>query len=290
MSEESRTKPEGSRAARRARRERLFAGAVAAAAHALILALLLSGPPLAPRFVEPEQTTQPIEVMLVPPPPPPPAPTPVPEAAASPPPAPKKAPAPPKPAKLAKAPKAVRPAPTPRRIVRAPQPSEVPPRFVPPEPAPPPPAPEGAVREAELASATTAESEAAGGGIGEGFGQGGAGSCTGGLCDMVSRLQRALRSDAHVRAAVAGARRAPGFAGRPLVIWNGDWVRHGVEDGKGLASVRQAIAVEVAFAPKACRAQRMHGLVLLSMNDWPGSPRLVLGAGAWRWSDLVFAR
>jgi hypothetical protein len=90
--------------------------------------------------------------------------------------------------------------------------------------------------------------------------------------------------------AVAEARREPGVAEGPLVIWNGDWVRYGEEDGKGLASVRQAIAVEVAFAPKACRAQSMHGLVLLSLNDTPGAARLVLGAGAWRWSDLLFAR
>jgi hypothetical protein len=74
------------------------------------------------------------------------------------------------------------------------------------------------------------------------------------------------------------------------VVWNGEWVQHGLEEGKGLASVRQAIAVEVAFAPRPCRAQPMQGLVLLSLNDAPGSPRLVLGAGAWRWSDLLFAR
>jgi hypothetical protein len=34
----------------------------------------------------------------------------------------------------------------------------------------------------------------------------------------------------------------------------------------------------------------MRGLVLLSLNDAPGAPRLVLGAGAWRWSDLTLAR
>jgi hypothetical protein len=135
--------------------------------------------------------------------------------------------------------------------------------------------------------ATTAESEAAGGG-GDGSGEGSGGTGGGGRCDMVNRLQRALRNDWRVRSAIAGARRAPGFAGRPLVIWNGDWVRHGEEEGKGLASVRQAIAVEVAFAPKVCRSQSVHGLVLLSVNGAPA--RLVLGKGAWRWQDLVAAR
>ena len=74
------------------------------------------------------------------------------------------------------------------------------------------------------------------------------------------------------------------------MVWNGDWVRSGGEDGKGLAGVRQAIALGVAFAPEACRAEPVRGLVLISLSDSPGSPRLALGAGRWRWSDLLFAR
>jgi hypothetical protein len=65
-------------------------------------------------------------------------------------------------------------------------------------------------------------------------------------------------------------------------------VQAGAEDGKGLAAVREAITWEVAFAPPECRRQRMRGLVLLSLND--GSPRLALGAGDWRWSDLLGLR
>jgi hypothetical protein len=68
------------------------------------------------------------------------------------------------------------------------------------------------------------------------------------------------------------------------MVWNGDWVQGRGEDGKGLAAVREAILWEVGFAPAACRAQPVHGLVLLSMN---GATRLAVGAGDWRWSDLL---
>ncbi len=73
-------------------------------------------------------------------------------------------------------------------------------------------------------------------------------------------------------------------------VWNGDWVTHPGQEGKGLASVREAIMWEVAFAPEACRQQRVRGLIVVSLDDGPASPRVVVGAGDWRWSDLLFAR
>ena len=66
-----------------------------------------------------------------------------------------------------------------------------------------------------------------------------------------------------VRAAVEDANRS----GKAIMLWNGDWVRSGGQDGKGLSAVREAVIWEVAFAPEACRHQRMHGLVLLSLAD-----------------------
>lgn len=107
---------------------------------------------------------------------------------------------------------------------------------------------------------------------------------------MVRRLQDALRRDWRVQTAVAEARRAPGSRGGAIVLWNGDWIQSPGEDGKGLAGVRQAIVTEVAFAPEACRAEPVHGLVLLSLADGPASARVVLGSRLWRWSDLLFAR
>jgi hypothetical protein len=102
---------------------------------------------------------------------------------------------------------------------------------------------------------------------------------------MTRRLQSALRKDRLVRAAVAQAHR-----GQAIRVWNGDWVRHGAEDGAGLAAVREAILWEVGFAPEACRREPMRGLVLIALDDGPGSARLVMGAGSWRWSDMLSVR
>jgi hypothetical protein len=127
--------------------------------------------------------------------------------------------------------------------------------------------------EAQLAGATVAGSGAGSGGAGAGGG--------GGPCDMAARIQSALRRDPLVRAAVLGA------AGKATLVWNGDWVRSTGEDGKGLAIIREAILWEVGFAPAACRAQAVRGLVVLSLAGSAGPTRLALGEGSWRWSDLL---
>jgi hypothetical protein len=106
----------------------------------------------------------------------------------------------------------------------------------------------------------------------------------GGACNMAGRVQAALRKDPLVLAAVAKT------SGKAMRVWNGDWVRGGGEDGKGLAAVREAIMWEVAFAPAACRSQPVRGLVLLSLNGYAGPARLAVGSGEWRWSDLLRAR
>jgi hypothetical protein len=121
--------------------------------------------------------------------------------------------------------------------------------------------------ESQIAGAASAGEEGAGGG--------------GGGCDMARAVQRALRRDSLVHTAVEGANRL----GKATMLWNGDWVRSGSQDGKGLSAVRQAIMWEIAFAPEACRNQPMHGLVLLSLAD--RSTRFAIGAGDWRWSDLL---
>jgi len=111
-----------------------------------------------------------------------------------------------------------------------------------------------------------------------------AGTGPAGRCDMGRQLQSALRKNALVQAAVADAHRS---GGRAMFVWNGEWVRSQGQDGAGLAAVREAIMWEIAFAPEACRAQPVHGLVAISLNDGPGAERLVVGSGDWRWSDLL---
>lgn len=115
-------------------------------------------------------------------------------------------------------------------------------------------------------------------------GDDGAGGGGGGSCDMARAVQKALRRDPLVRAAVEDANRL----GKSVMLWNGDWVRSGGQEGKGLSAVREAIMWEVAFVPATCRNQRMHGLVLLSLED--GATRFAIGSDEWRWSDLLGVR
>jgi hypothetical protein len=114
--------------------------------------------------------------------------------------------------------------------------------------------------------------------VGEGGGGGG------GSCDLARAVQQALRRDPLVHSAVQGANRL----GKAVMMWNGDWVRSGGQDGKGLSAVREAIMWQVAFAPESCRNERMHRPVLLSLAD--GSTRFAVGSGDWRWSDLLGLR
>lgn len=260
--------PGRERQLRRSLRPRLAAGGLALAFHLGLLALMVAGSPVQrPRDPEPE--TPPFVTVMVAPKPPPKRPD---RPAGSPPRATASA-TPPRPAPPAKVATPPRP-----RIPRA----TPPPRVEQLAASPAAPEPNLVLGESDLSGATVAGT---GGGTG---GSGGSGS--GGGCDMVRRLQDALRGDPEVTAAVTLSHRALGPGGKAILIWNGEWLRNPGQAGKGLAGVRQAIAMEVAFAPEACRAQAMRGLVVISFTDRPDAPRLALGAREWRWTELLSAR
>jgi hypothetical protein len=238
------------------------------AAHAMAVAVLLAIQP--PPHLPPE--TPPVVVSLVEPPPPSPPPPPPPaphEAPKSPVKAPKTPPSPEKPKDAARA--APR---SPLRVTKAPIPKDVTPLPASPRPAP---ARVMGLGESELMGAATA-------GSGSGGGGGGAG------CDMVRLLQEGLRKNPRARASLMRAHAATVGAGRAPLVWNGDWQRTEGEEGDGLSGLREMIMLEVAFAPAACRAEPVRGLVLISLNDGPGAARFALGGGHWRWSDLLFAK
>jgi hypothetical protein len=282
--------PKGDAPRKGARRRRLLAIAASVGVHGLLLAALLPVVADAPD-VEPQP---PVVVALTRPEPPvaPPAPTPGAAPGGGAPAEKADKPTPPKapePAAPLPAPKPV-PAPVRHRPARTPPPS-VPTVIAAAAPA----STVGliaVVGEAQLAGALTAGSgQGAGPGDGSGTGSGdgsGPGRGTGsGRCDMVERLQTVLRRDANIRAVAASAHSSLSGGRGALLVWNGDWLRNPGQEGKGLAGLRQAIAVEVAFAPAACRNQTVDGLVLIRLGDAPGDPRLALGAGRWRWSDLL---
>lgn len=282
---------------RRSSRRRLWLGvAISAAAHLALLPALLSAISRAPQL----PADNPVVIDLTPFPPPPrpqsPAPpSPDPDPGGSPPSSPQASPEAQPAAAAPPAPPTPRPPASPVRArPPVPAPPTVPTATATAALAPGPAAQPASVGAADLIGAAVAGAGAGsgsgqGGGTGSGSGTGvGSGSGSGGDCDMIARLQRALRDDPDIRAGLVRARRdLP--PGRTPLLWNGAWIRTPGEDGDGLAGVRQAIAVEVAFAPPACRSQPMRGLVLLTLADGPSPPAVALGTGAWRWQDLTGA-
>ncbi len=275
--------PNRSRRTKASRRAWAPGLAVSVGVHLAGLAAFLAVAPT-PTIFSLDPPPEPVTVTLIPLPPP------LPVAQPDPPPGPaepSQAAEPPAPATQAPTPPRPRPpaAPRPPR----PAPSEVeslPVATAPPGPVPAPP-PAG-LTQAQLAGAATVGSGT--GADGNGPPGGGGGSGTGaGRCDMIRRVQEALRGNAGVVASAARAQRALPASQRALLVWNGDWVMNPGEEGRGLAGLRQAIAVAVAFAPAECRRQSMRGLVLLTLEDDADGPRLALGQGSWRWSDLTGA-
>ncbi len=268
---------------RRRRRGWLTGGAVSLAAHAALLIAFLAVAP-APTIFSVAPAPEPVIVSLAPPPPP------LPVAEPDPPPGPaepSQAAEPPAPATVA--PPTPRPRPPAAPRTPRPVPPEVEPLRVaaaPPGPAPAPP-PAGLTL-SQLAGAATAGSGSGGGGDGAAGGGGGSGTGAG-RCDMIRRVQDALRDNPGVVASAARAQRALSASHRALLVWDGDWVTNPGEAGRGLAGLRQAIAVAIAFAPAECRRQSMRGLVLLTLEDDADGPRLALGESQWRWSDLTGA-
>lgn len=263
----------GGRSGAAKRRRTLLAAPISIAAHlAVALAIYQARPepmsvyeeqPMALSLVEPR--------LLVPPPPPPaPEPDPAPKVSEPAPPAPPSAdapvpePSPDKPKPLRKA-----------RLAKA-VPKDVAPLFA---------------GKAQTDAVGVAQTVAPGNGLSDGEVAGARTAGSGGVgggCDMVELLQRALRKDADVQAAVA--REHSVLAGKAINLWSGDWIKGSGQEGKGLAGVRQAIIMEVGFAPAACRNETVRGRVLISLSDRPGAPRIVLGSGDWRWSQLLHAQ
>lgn len=238
--------------------------------HLVLLALVITSSP-APRPQDAEIESPPFVMVIVAPRPPPPT---RPDRSAGSPPR--------------TIPLAARPRPAPLLKVATPLIPGVPRTTPPPHmerliASPATPEPNVVLGESDLAGATVA-------GAGGGVGGSGGGPGSGDGCDMVRRLQDALRKDPEVTAAVTLSHRALGAGGKAILVWNGEWLRSPGQAGKGLAGVRQAIAMEIAFAPEACRGQSMRGLVVIAFNDRADAPRLALGARQWRWTELLSAR
>ncbi|WGM46203.1 hypothetical protein KOAAANKH_01070 [Brevundimonas sp. NIBR10] len=264
----------------RSRRRPGLAVAISLGAHLALLPLLFLVPADPPAFSSIDDDFDAVILNLEPPP----RPIPLPEPELTPEPAPDPTPET-TPSAASPAPPSPHPAPPPPLRTRAPRPAPANVETVVASVAPP-------VTFVGLGAEALGGATVAGSGSGEGSGTGsgdGTGAGSGGRCDMVRRLQDALRDDADIRRTAAEAQGSIG-RDRALLLWDGDWLMTPGQAGRGLAGVRQAIAVEIAFSPPACRRQTMRGYALITLGDAPGSPRIALGAPNWRWSDLAGGR
>ena len=108
---------------------------------------------------------------------------------------------------------------------------------------------------------------------------------------MIRRVQDALRDNPGVVAAAARAHRRParvaaGAAGLGRRLGD-EPGRGGARPGGPASGHRRRRRLRPARVP---HASPMRGLVLLTLADGADSPRLALGQGSWRWSDLTGAR
>lgn|GEM_PF-731965 len=134
----------------------------------------------------------------------------------------------------------------------------------------------------------TGTGSGAGSGSGSGSGTGSsAARGPGARCDMLARISQAVRNTPQVRAAVDDLARDANARGQALVIWDGDWITTRGQDGRGLAGVRQAVSVSVAFAPAECKAEPVRGFVVIDLGEGDDAPRVALGKAQWRWNDLL---
>ena len=113
---------------------------------------------------------------------------------------------------------------------------------------------------------------------------GGAGGCA-----LASVMAAAIAKDPAAMAELAALPPAYRTAADAVMLWNGEWltIASGSTALPVAPSLRRAVEQAVAEAKPECSGAMMSGPQFLAIPEPGRVTTLVIGSGAWRWSELV---
>lgn len=106
-------------------------------------------------------------------------------------------------------------------------------------------------------------------------------------CQLGAWLQVALQADPQVQAALSLIPRPARSVANAVMLWDGAWVDAPRGASAGVGAVRLALITGIRSAPATCQTQMIRGAELLTLTDGPETTVLAVGAGQWRWIDLL---
>lgn len=157
-----------------------------------------------------------------------------------------------------------------RRRPDPPVPPDIPPRYAPPE------LEQASLGQRDPAHDPVALSVAAA-----------ATAASGQACALTGWLQAALQADPQVQAALPLIPRPARSVANALMLWDGGWVPAPERAMAGVAAIRTALISGIRAAPAACQTQTIRGAELMTLTSGSDTTVLAVGAGEWRWADLV---
>ena len=110
-----------------------------------------------------------------------------------------------------------------------------------------------------------------------------------GGCALSVRTAESIAGDPAAMAELAALPPAYRTSADAVMLWNGEWLASapGSVATPATPSLRRAVEQVIADASPDCRAAPMGGPQFLAIPEQGRTTTLVIGSGAWRWSDLL---
>ena len=109
-------------------------------------------------------------------------------------------------------------------------------------------------------------------------------------CALAQQAAEAIERDPVAMAELAALPPGVRSPADAVMLWNGEWLNAGaLPAGIDPDSLRRVVEQVVAAAPAECRETVSTGPQFIPVPEKERTTMLVIGSGAWRWSDLTAA-